>query len=197
MVGLAMEPNIFLIGPRASGKTSLGRLLAERLGRPFVDADEALARSLGLSIADFVAAHGWKRFRDKETNVLRGLCRQGGQVVACGGGVVLREVNRRLLGSGVVIYLRADPMVLAERLARDPDGAKRPSLTGRPLTEEIAGVVASREPLYAACANLVLPAEADLAELAGLALAFLAGRAGPQGPGDANDGNPNPTEGTR
>jgi shikimate kinase len=183
-------PNVFLVGPRASGKTSLGRMLAGRLGRPFTDADEAVVGALGASIADFVAASGWRRFRDKETAVLRRLCRQGGQVVACGGGVVLRAANRRLLGSGIVISLRADPLVLAGRLAKDPNAAQRPSLTGRPLLDEVAEVVAAREPLYTACADLVLPAGAELAALVELAAAFVAGRERSRGRGDGKDSHP-------
>jgi len=167
--------NIFLIGPRASGKTTLGRELAARLGRPFVDLDAFFGTRYGESIAALVAREGWEAFRDAETCVLRDVAATPGHVVATGGGVVLREENRRILAKGYVIYLQVRPERLAERLLADPNEAQRPSLTGRGLQEEITTVLAEREPLYLALAHAVL-AEQPLDALVQEALRSLADR---------------------
>ena len=148
---------IYLIGPRASGKTTLGRALAEKLARPFVDLDAFFVRQHGESIADFVTREGWDAFRQAETDVLATVAATPGQVVATGGGVVLREENRRLLAQGLVFYLQLTPERLAERLRADPNEAQRPSLTGQGLMEEIAAVLSEREPLYRCLAHAVLP----------------------------------------
>jgi shikimate kinase len=153
-----MEPTIYLVGPRASGKTSLGLALAQRLDRGFADTDALFLQKWGRSIADFVAERGWEAFRDEETRILEAVDRAPGRVVACGGGIVLRPRNRELLARGRVLYLRGDAALLAGRLARDPAEAQRPSLTGRPLTEEVAEVLAQRVPLYESVAHAILDA---------------------------------------
>lgn len=168
-----MERSVFLIGPRASGKTTLGRALAADLEAGFVDTDALLVQRLGRSVAEFVAARGWEAFRDEETRVLEAVARTPGRVVACGGGIVLRPRNRELLAEGETLYLRADPAVLADRLARDPAEAQRPSLTGRPLLDEIAEVLAARAPLYESCARAVLDASLPLDRLLEAARAAL------------------------
>ena len=160
---------IYLVGPRACGKTTAGRLLAERLGREFVDTDELLVARFGGSIAEFVAAHGWEAFRDEESAVLELLAanaaagaRAGMLVVSCGGGIVLRSRNREILTAGRTLYLHAAPEVLAARLTADPLEAQRPSLTGKSATEEVREVLASREPRYREVARAVLDGCAPL-----------------------------------
>ncbi|MGE4292169.1 MAG: shikimate kinase AroL [Desulfovibrio sp.] len=157
--------HVFLIGARASGKTTLGKLLAERLGIGFMDTDDLIVARLGMPIADYVARAGWEAFRDRETEALEEVCGRPPLVVACGGGMVLRPRNRELLRSGLALYLHAPAGVLAARLAADPKEAQRPSLTGKGLLEEVAGILTAREPLYRECANAVLDADADLDEL--------------------------------
>ncbi len=161
----ASPPNVYLIGPRASGKTSLGRLLAERLGRPFADLDEEFRRTRGESIAALVAREGWERFREIERDILAETGKTQGRVVATGGGVVLLPENRKVLAKGLVIYLQTDPARLAERLTADFNPEQRPSLTGLELFEEIRTTLAEREPLYLAAAQVVLP-EGPLEEMA-------------------------------
>ncbi len=151
---------VFLIGARASGKTTVGRALAERLGREFVDTDELVVREVGLSITELVARSGWEPFRERETAVLTGLCGKKQLVVATGGGMVLRPENRDLMRAhGFVVYLEADASTLARRLESNPLPGQRPSLSDRPLEEEVRQVLAERDALYRACAHLVLPAE--------------------------------------
>lgn len=144
---LMKPPGLSLIGPRASGKTSVGRLVAERLGWRFVDADEALEGRLGRSIGSLFAEEGEPVFRDEEERTLRELTREPPFVLATGGGAVLRPENREALRRfGFVVWLRADPKVLAERLGADP--GNRPSLTGLGLVEEVESVLKARGPLY-------------------------------------------------
>jgi shikimate kinase len=154
-----MKPgeNLFLIGPRASGKTSVARILSAKLGLGMKDTDEIVSAKIGTSIAEFVDGHGWKAFRRLERLALAEAAEQGGSVIATGGGIVLDEANVALLKSGgPVFYLKADPDTLAGRLAADPNEEQRPSLTGGDLAGEVAQVLAEREPLYRGCADHVV-----------------------------------------
>ena len=165
------ERNIYLIGARASGKTTLGRKLAARLRRPFVDTDRRVRLRTGKTVADLVDAGGWEAFREAESVVLAEVAVFSGQVVSCGGGIVLMQDNRDMLERGIVLYMKAPAEVLAGRLARDPLEAQRPSLTGGGVADEVRQVLAERGALYLACAHAVLPAETPLPELVELALA--------------------------
>jgi len=153
-----MHPSrpIFLVGPRACGKTSLGSALADRLGLGFVDTDHELVRAAGMEIADYVARNGWDGFRDLEAETLARVAAGPVRVVGCGGGIVLREENRAVLARGTVIYLKVEPAELARRLMADPNEAQRPSLTGKGLVEEIGEILAQRAPLYESCADIIL-----------------------------------------
>jgi len=148
--------NIFLIGPRACGKTSVGLALAKRLDRGFVDTDHALAKAVGMEIAEYVERNGWDAFRDQEAGILAREAAPGGRVIGCGGGIVLREENRGVLKTGVTLYLKAGPDELARRLESDPVDAQRPSLTGRSIADEVREVLAERAPLYEGCADAVV-----------------------------------------
>ncbi len=154
--------NIFLIGPRACGKTSVGRALAKRLGMAFVDTDHELVRTVGMEIARYVEENGWEGFRDREAETLARIAGEGVRVVGCGGGIVLREENRAVLSTGIVCYLKTAPEVLADRLMQDPNEAQRPSLTGKSVVDEVREILAERASLYEACADVVLP-QASLA----------------------------------
>lgn len=168
------ERNIYLIGARACGKTTLGHRLAARLKRPFVDTDQRVRLRTGKTVAEMVAAGGWEAFREAEALALAEVAVFSGQVVSCGGGIVLDPDNRELLAAGTVLYLKADPELLAERLLRKPENAQRPSLTGLGLVDEVRKVFAEREGLYQACAHVTLPADTPLEALADLAVAEVA-----------------------
>ncbi len=148
------HPVIFLIGYRGTGKTTVARLLAERLGWKWVDADEALEKRAGLSIREIFAAEGEAGFRDLEERLLEELCRLENCVIATGGGVVLREANRRRLRqAGRVVWLTADAHTLYHRLEQCPTTAqRRPALTVGGLAE-IEELLSRRQPWYAACAD--------------------------------------------
>jgi shikimate kinase len=146
-----------LVGSRATGKSTVGRLLAARAARPFVDADVEVEARAGRSIRAIFEESGEPVFRDWEERVLREAAESSpGAVLATGGGAVLREANRRLLRSfGLVVWLKADPAVLARRLeADDRAGAGRPALTPAGAVAEIADVLAARTPLYEEVAHV-------------------------------------------
>ncbi len=155
----SQPPNslLFLIGPRGSGKSTVARLLARELGWNWFDADEELESRYGQSIRAIFESEGEAGFRDKEAAVLVDLCRLRQQVIATGGGIVLREKNRELLRrSGSVVWLTSDVDTLWQRVqADDATMERRPPLTvgGRAEMEEILRI---RESLYRQCADLII-----------------------------------------
>lgn len=141
---------LVLVGFRCTGKTTAGRMLAEREGMAFVDLDSEIERLAGRSVAEIFARSGEGEFRRLERAAVRGLRGLRGAVVATGGGVVVDAANRRALRRlGPVVWLRAPPAAIVRRLRAQP----RPSLTGRPAHEEAAVLAARREPLYRAVAE--------------------------------------------
>lgn len=145
---------VYLIGLRATGKSTVGRLLAARLGVPFHDADAVLEARSGRPIRDIFANEGEAHFRDLEELVLRDLSAAGPAIIATGGGVVLREANReRLRATGKVVWLTADIDTMLARLDADPTSAgRRPDLAGGGRAE-IEGLLQARAPLYHSCAD--------------------------------------------
>src|SRR5438105_8161852 len=146
--------NLFLIGYRGTGKSTVAGIVAETLGWPWIDADSLLEERHGRSIAEIFASEGEAAFRDREAALLEELCRQEPLVVATGGGVILRDANRTLLRrSGRCLWLTADPPTIAERMAMDPaTNARRPRLTSGGIAE-IEELLKIREPLYRQCAD--------------------------------------------
>jgi shikimate kinase len=146
-----------LVGFRGTGKSSVGRVLAGRLGLPFADADVVLETKLGVSIADLFKTHGEPYFREQEAATLRELTESPSPLVlATGGGVILRKANREALRRfGTVVWLTADPALLAERLAADPTN-HRPALTPLGVIEEIEHLLEARAPLYREVADFTI-----------------------------------------
>lgn len=176
------DRNLVLIGARACGKTSVGKALAQALGRPFVDLDEVLVAQAGCSIAELVAQAGWPEFRRREKALVVHYGRLSGQVLAPGGGVVLDPENvATLRQNGLVIWLTADPAVLGQRLRQDQGSQEsRPSLTGADPVAEMEKVLAERQPLYRAAADLVIDTtEASIAQIVEHILTAILG----EGPG--------------
>ena len=140
--------NIALIGMPSSGKTTLGKLLAKQLHRPFVDLDEEIVKADGRSIPDIFAAEGEEGFRARETAQTRRFGKEKGQLLSCGGGVVKRPENLRALRqNGVVLFLDRPVEALAVG-------------GGRPLSssmDALRTMEAQRRPLYLAAADAVIP----------------------------------------
>ncbi|PVZ87383.1 shikimate kinase AroL [Serratia sp. S1B] len=156
-----MTQTIFMVGARGAGKTTVGRALAQALGYQFVDTDLFMQQTAQMSVAEMVAQEGWPGFRRRETEALQAL-KQPSTIIATGGGAILAEENRRFMRQhGIVIYLRAPASVLAQRLAEYPQEGQRPTLTGRPIAEEVQEVLAAREALYQDAAHYVMDASAD------------------------------------
>jgi shikimate kinase len=154
--------NVILIGFRCTGKTAVGRELARRLGRPFVDADTCLQERAGKNIAAIFAEGGEPLFRRLEREVLAELTQKDGIVLAAGGGAVLDEGNvRRLRGSGLVVRLTASLETILRRLADDEKTeSERPRLTGEAdLRREVEQLLAGREPFYQRAAHVTIDTE--------------------------------------
>jgi shikimate kinase len=160
---------ILLIGMMGAGKTTTGKLVAEKLGCDYLDSDVEVEKKTGLTVPALFARDGEVAFRDAEAEVLREACaRPGPVVISVAGGAVLRPENRALLrSSGRVIWLRARPATLAVRVG---DGAGRPLLDGDPGAALLA-LDAVRRPLYAEVADETIDVD-DLsaAEVAALVI---------------------------
>lgn len=164
---------IFLIGYRASGKSAVGRRLAERMGRQLVDTDRLVEEALGSTISEVFARAGEAAFRDAESEALVQAidrARAGERlVVATGGGVVERPANREALrAAGIVVWLRASAAILRERMEGDAGTSRtRPALQGGSPIAEVEAVLARREPLYAGtAAHIVETGDLDAAAVA-------------------------------
>lgn len=163
--------NIYLIGYRGTGKSTVAprvadRLRAEQPGWRAVDLDHELEAAAGRSIADIFQQEGEAGFRDREEAVLATWSAEPRVVAATGGGVILREANRRHLADGFVVWLTASAEVIAERLSADATSrSRRPALTRLPPREEIETLLLQRCPLYASVARLTLDTETASADL--------------------------------
>ncbi|KGA24967.1 shikimate kinase AroL [Pectobacterium brasiliense] len=153
-----MTHPIFMVGARGCGKTTVGHQLAQALGYDFVDTDLFMQQTTNMTVADVVAQEGWHGFRQRESLALQQVT-SNRCIIATGGGMVLAEANRRFMhDKGTVIYLHADAELLAQRLEENPQDNQRPTLTGRPIAEEMADVLAAREALYRGVAHHVIDA---------------------------------------
>ncbi len=181
-----------LIGYRGSGKSAVAQAVALRLGWDWVDADVEIELRAGKSIAAIFADDGEEHFRDLESAVLAELMRRERTVLALGGGVVLRASNRQELiaasreGRGKIVWLKASPALLWERIIADTTtAARRPNLTAGGGLEEVKTLLTRREPLYRECADLVIETDGkSLAEVADEVVGWLQESLGtPAGPG--------------
>lgn len=150
-----MNRSLALVGLPGSGKSSVGRQLARRLGIDFIDTDTVIEHRLDESIRSYFHREGEARFRDVEQAVLTEICQQPAlRVLATGGGAVVREPNRRVLGeSSTVIYLHCSPEELHRRLRRD---TKRPLLQVDDPRAALQNLYEQRDPLYREVAEFVV-----------------------------------------
>ena len=153
-----MTQLIFLVGPRGCGKTTIGHALAEARGFQFADTEHELQEHEQRSVATIVQQEGWERFRALETQALERVA-QPATIIATGGGIILSEYNRQFMReNGVVIYLEATVSALIGRLEAYPKAEQRPTLTGKPIRDEVGEVLAQREALYRAAAHHIINA---------------------------------------
>lgn len=151
--------NIVLIGMMGAGKTTIGRLLAARLDRPFVDTDEVVEAEQGQTVAELFAGRGEAYFRSVEAAVVRRVAAVGGQVVAVGGGAVLEPGNvTALQATGDLVYLDAPPAVLAANLDASGQQAIRPLLAGSVAAERLTRLSEDRQDAYRGAATHVVAA---------------------------------------
>lgn len=172
-----MSRNLCLSGMMGAGKTTVGRVVAERLGRRLVDTDLEIERWTGRTIADIVVEDGEASLRELERRVIAELARESDLVIALGGGAILEARNvAALRATGVIVLLDVTTAVLAERLGdgatvrpllRDDEG--RPSVAAR--LEDLWG---AREVAYRASADGVVTGEAGPADVADAVLAWAA-----------------------
>lgn len=150
-----IEPhNIFLVGPMGAGKSTIGRLLAQELGFEFVDSDQYVEDTTGVSIPYIFEVEGEDGFRDREAKAIALLTTQPQVVLATGGGAILREENRmQLMQNGIVIYLNVSPEAQFERVRFD---SQRPLLQNDDPKGVLEKLYEFRHPLYLSSANYIV-----------------------------------------
>lgn len=147
--------NLILTGFMGTGKSSTGREVAHRLGRPFVDMDDRIVAHFGKPIPEVFAQEGEAIFRQVEAAICRQLAEQDGLVVATGGGALVNETNRQVLAAnGILICLTATPHTILQRVSEDEN---RPLLAGDPVQreEKIGQLLAQRAAAYGAIPHQV------------------------------------------
>ena len=144
--------NLVLIGYRGTGKSTVAKLLAQKLGMEVVSLDHEIVRHAGRSIPEIVAEHGWPHFRDIEAEITKRFAARDNIIIDAGGGVILREDNvANLRSGGRLFWLRASVPAI---VARIEGGTERPALTaGKSFTEEVEDVLRDRTPKYRAAAH--------------------------------------------
>ena len=147
---------LFLVGPMGSGKSTVGRHLADLLGLNFIDSDNEIERRAGADIHWIFDVEGEAGFRRRESAVLEELARRNETVIATGGGAILAGENRELMGrSGVVVFLNVS---VAQQLKRTGSGEGRPLLQQGDREATLKKPMAEREPLYRGLADVIISA---------------------------------------
>jgi shikimate kinase len=165
------EQNIFLIGPMGSGKTTIGRLVARELGLEFHDCDQEIEKITGASVNLIFDVEGEEGFRERESRMLRELCKHKGILLSTGGGVVTRKRNLKLLKSnGWVIWLQT---TVEQQIARLSHDKSRPLLQAPNRVSILRKLARERDPLYRECADLVFVSPDRNSKVAASALSML------------------------
>nr|WP_032881984.1 shikimate kinase AroK [Acinetobacter genomosp. 15BJ] len=147
-------PNVYLVGPMGAGKTTVGRHLAELLGRDFIDSDHEIERKTGATIPWIFEKEGEVGFRLRETNVLNDLTSRSLLVLATGGGVVTQAKNREFLKQrGIVVYLYTPVELQLQRTYRDKN---RPLLQVENPEQKLRDLLTIRDPLYREVAHYII-----------------------------------------
>jgi len=153
--------NLVLIGYRATGKSQVAHLLAERTGWPWLDADDQIEALAGKSIAQIFSQDGEQAFRAWEARVVADLAQRQQTVLALGGGAMILSENREAVArQGRIVWLTASPETIWQRIRTDAATAgRRPNLTPAGGIDEIIATLRQREPTYRQCAHLEIDTE--------------------------------------
>jgi shikimate kinase len=148
-----MKTNVALIGFMGVGKTVVGKVLAKKLNWKFVELDLLIEQKAGKSIPDIFQEDGEIAFRELEIEVTKEISQKERMIIACGGGIVLNQLNiDRLRQKSVIVYLTASPEVIFKRILRS--GTERPLLKTSDKALEIRDLVKLREPFYERAADI-------------------------------------------
>ena len=158
--------NLFLIGYRCCGKTTVGKSIALAIDWSFVDSDLQVTRKEGKSINEIIDNAGWDAFRRIERSALKQICTGDRQVVATGGGVVLDAENvKAMKTSGTVVWLDASAATIRERMLRDKNTENfRPALTDKGRMEEIEDMLLKRNPYYESASDFCIQTDDTMIE---------------------------------
>jgi len=158
--------NIILIGYRCTGKTSVGKLLAEKLELPFYDTDQMITDRIGKTIKAWVEEKGWTSFRQKEKAVIMEIVSKGPGVISLGGGAVMDSENREILKPmGLIVWLTADSETILARMKSDPNNIdNRPPLSEQDWENETREILAQRSPAYRESSDFSIDTEGKTVE---------------------------------
>ena len=148
--------SLILEGFMGSGKSAVGRSLAEKLGIPFIDTDSEIEARQGCAIAEIFSSAGEEAFRQMETSMLYGLYFSDvSAVISLGGGTPVRDANKEIIKKlGRVVYLKAPASVLVKRLENEQE--ERPMLTGCDLKERVSSLLKDREACYLELSDIII-----------------------------------------
>ena len=150
-----MRSNIALIGFMGTGKSAVGRALAEKLGREFVEMDSLIEKMAGKSIPAIFEQDGEIAFREMEIEATKKVARGNNQVIACGGGMVLNKINvDRLRETSRMVYLKASPQIIMERTSTDAN--ERPLLNVPDPVKRVRELLDFRKPFYERSADITI-----------------------------------------
>ncbi len=155
--------NIVLIGYRGTGKSTVARILGQRLRRKVISTDEEIVKEAGQSISQIIEQFGWDHFRGLETQACQKLTGQKNLIIDTGGGLILKEENVTILkADGKIFWLTAEVSTIASRISGD---MQRPSLSGtKSFVAEIEEILEIRRPHYQAAADVIIPTDNETAE---------------------------------
>ena len=151
---MGINKTIFLIGFMGCGKSTMARLLAEQTGAKLIEMDETIEAEEGMAISQIFELHGEEYFRDLESQLISRLVAEGGAVVSCGGGAILRSGNVEMMKkNGKIVYLSATPETIFRRVRHS---TTRPLLNGNMNVDYISSLMEKRLPRYIAAADFTI-----------------------------------------